>query len=236
MRSALLLPILVATSSALAWDGDTIKGNGDVATETRKVTDFTAIEVGGGFEVEVKKGAPSLLIEAERNLLELIRSEVKGGTLIVGTKPHVSIDTNKRMRVVITAPSLTGISAAGGIDINVDVPVIKAAKIAASGGVQMRIAGIDSDSLVLDASGGADLLLTGKTGAMTIDASGGVHVTARALAAKTLKVDASGGCDLDVSVSDSVKGEISGGVDLRLHGHPKVEVEESLGTSIRVRD
>jgi len=241
MRSAfsILMPILVVTAPtvALAWgDSETVRGNGEIVTESRKVGEFTSVHAGGGLTVEVRKGAPSLTIETDKNLLEYMRSEVKDGVLTVNTKPNTSIRASKKVKVTITAPSLTGLSASGGVDINVDVPMIKNARIDASGGVQMRVSTIDADSLDLDVSGGVDMTLVGRVNAIKGEFSGGVQLRAEKLAAKTMTVDASGGCDLEVAVAESIQGDLSGGVDLDVHGSPKVSVSKSVGADFHVRN
>ena len=54
MRALTFLALCFAVSSAAAL----------AATESRKVADFTAVEVGGGVTLEVKKGATSLTLAA----------------------------------------------------------------------------------------------------------------------------------------------------------------------------
>ena len=237
MRTALAVPMLVLTaaSSAFAW-GDPVTGNGDIATETRKVTEFTAIDGSGGVKITVKKGDPSLSIETDRNLLELVVTEVKDGRLHIGPKRNTQLRPTKSITVSVTVPSLTDVGGSGGVTLDVDAPVTKSARIDLSGGVNAHINAIDADSLKIDASGGVEMTLTGKAVASKVDLSGGVQVHAAKLSLKTMSVDASGGCAIDVAVADAVHGEISGGVDLQLHGSPKVSVSKSGGASVRVRD
>ena len=48
-------------------------GSGNIVSETRQVSDFTGIAVGGGFEVEVKIGAvTTVVVEADDNIMKHI--------------------------------------------------------------------------------------------------------------------------------------------------------------------
>ena len=239
MRSALLLPMLAVTAStaAFAWgDNETVRGNGDITTEKRAIADVTAIGAGGGLKVDVQKGAPSLTIETDRNLLQYVQTEVKDGRLTIAPKRNTSLKPTKAIKVTITVPSLTAVSASGGVDFNVEAPLLKNAKVEANGGVNMHVANIDADLLDIDASGGVEMSLSGRASAATVDLSGGVQVHAARLAVKNMKLDASGGCGLDVAVEDALQGDISGGVDVQVHGAPQVKVSRSGGAAVRLRD
>lgn len=226
---------MLAVTNAFAW-GDAIKGNGDVTSESRKVSDFKEVELSGGFTVTIKPGAPSLTIETDRNVLEYVKSEVKEGRLVIEPRRNTNLRTSKPIIVTITVPSLDVISAAGGIDLNVEVPLGKRAMLDLSGGVDARIGNIDVDSLKVEASGGVELTLIGKATSAKVELSGGVQLHAAKFSVKTMALDASGGCGVDVAVADSVRGDISGGVDVQLHGAPHVDLDKSGGASVRIRN
>src|SRR5688500_7036192 len=60
-----------------------IKGDGVMKTETRPVTEFSKITVGGRYEIEWSKGQPALSISADQNLLPLIKITAAGNELRV---------------------------------------------------------------------------------------------------------------------------------------------------------
>jgi hypothetical protein len=237
MRTSFTVPmmLLTAASSAFAW-GDTVKGNADLVTESRKVTEFTAIDGAGGIKITVKRGEPSVRIETDRNLMEFIVTEVKDGCLHISPKRNTQLRPSNSIVVSVTVPSLTSVSASGGVVLDVEAPLVKTAHLDLSGGVNARITSIDADSLAIDASVGVEMTLAGKAASAKVAVSGGVQFHAPKLALKAMSLDASGGCRLEVAVAETVKGDISGGVEVLLHGSPQVSVSKSGGASIRVRD
>ena len=226
---------MLAATNAFAW-GDAVRGNGELAKESRKISDFKEVELAGGLKVTITLGEPSLTIETDRNVLEYVKSEVKDGRLVIEPRRNIQLRTAKPIVVSITVPSLDAISAAGGVDLSVEVPLGKRAKLELSGGVDARIANIDVDALKVEASGGVELTLAGKATSAKVELSGGVQLHAAKFSVKTMALDASGGCGVDVAVADSVRGDISGGVDVQLHGAPHVDLEKSGGASVRVRN
>ena len=69
--AALLLFITLSSSGCMYMGG--IKGNGNVVKETREVSSFDGIKVGGAFNVYLSQsGTESLTIEADENLLPVI--------------------------------------------------------------------------------------------------------------------------------------------------------------------
>src|SRR4029453_13631774 len=68
-----LLGGLVLMVAGCRWGG--IMGNGHIVTDNRTVADFSEIEADGGFQVEWGRGAPSLRITTDENLLRYITAE-----------------------------------------------------------------------------------------------------------------------------------------------------------------
>src|ERR1700751_1361761 len=76
--------IFILTAFTVALSGCDlvgIRGNGHITTEQRPVTEFVEIAAGGGLKVEWHKGAPSLSITADENLLEYVENRVVDNTL-----------------------------------------------------------------------------------------------------------------------------------------------------------
>ena len=89
-----LVALVLTTIDTVAQQRE---GNGNLQTQTRKVSDFTGIAVSGGFSVEIKQGSKEeLRIEAEENLMDNIKTTVRNGVLHISTEG--SINTNKGMK------------------------------------------------------------------------------------------------------------------------------------------
>src|SRR5687768_12132665 len=94
-----LLPVLIAATAAsgcgvsVDWDGPSVAGSGVRTSVTRSVATFDHVDVGGAYDVVVRVGAaPSVVLEGDDNLLPLIRTEVRDGTL------HIDSEDDMRSR------------------------------------------------------------------------------------------------------------------------------------------
>lgn len=86
-----LLVALLVTSFSLAQKKEKIKGSKIVTVAIKEIKSFENIEVGDNFEVLLVKGdKPSIEIEADDNLHDIINFEVTGNTLRVTSLKEAS--------------------------------------------------------------------------------------------------------------------------------------------------
>lgn len=193
-----------------------VEGNGNYTREVRTIGSLPHLAVNGSMQVEVRVGpAPSLLVEADSNLLPLIRTETSGDTLRISSE---RIRTNNPVHIVYTVPRLTGVQSNGSGRITVDglngAPL--QAQVNGSGVLELagEVAQLDAQmngSGRLEANrlraGGADLS-SNSSGTMyagdlrgehaTIGVHGSGKVQARgAVRYLMVKVTGSGSADLD---------------------------------------
>jgi hypothetical protein len=94
------------------FSSDAVTGDGRLAHEGRAAGNVSAIDVSGPLEVNVRVGAaPSLDVEADSNLLPLIRTEVTGGVLRMWVEGNIR--SNNSLRVTYTLPALTQVRSTG---------------------------------------------------------------------------------------------------------------------------
>ncbi|GAB3465133.1 hypothetical protein GCM10027321_29800 [Massilia terrae] len=95
-----------------------VEGNGNYTREVRTIGSLPQLAVNGSMQVDVRVGpAPSLVVEADSNLLPLIRTETSGDTLRISAD---RIRTRNPVHIVYTVPRLTGVQANGSGRINVE--------------------------------------------------------------------------------------------------------------------
>jgi hypothetical protein len=169
------------------FSNSTVEGDGIAARDQRQVAAHGVLEVNGSMQVEVRVGgAPSLLVEADGNLLPYIRTEAHGNTLKIANDRHLR--SKNPVRIVYTTPRLTEVRAAGSGQLVVRDLNGAPLEVRKSGSGQVRLAGkVDSlharasGSGVLDAgelrSASADLGLSG-SGRMKIGEIRGDYVRA----------------------------------------------------------
>jgi len=186
-----------------------VKGSGNVVNEKRNVADFKAIEVGGIFEVEVVAQKDfSVEVEADDNIMQFVKTEVRNGTLEISTDKKVS---TKNLRVRISAPDID----------NLDV----------SGVAKVSLANLKNDSLKVETSGASKVRVDGETRNFDADLSGASRIDAESLRAENVNVDGSGASNASVNVSGDLKADLSGASKVTYVGNPKNLEKSTSGAS-----
>lgn len=194
----------------------TTRGSGTLRSEVRPVGDFTGLDVSGATRAEVVVGpAPSLKIETDDNLLPLVTTEVRGGTLHISFSARVS--TKHGLRAWITTPRLE--------------------RTEASGASEVTARGVQAKHMTLSLSGASQGKLQGQAETLELDASGASQLDLRELPARTAAVEVSGASQLRLAVSDEIRGELSGASQLLYRGgSPRLAVEVSGASHVHRED
>lgn len=139
-----------------AFGSNLVEGDGVAASEQRSVGTHGRLEIGGSMQVEVRVGqAPSLLVEADRNLLPYIRTVAHGDTLEITSDRLLRSKTP--MRVVYTVPRLSEVRAGGAGQVLVRDLAGAPLDVRKSGSGQVRLAGkVDSLNAHVSGSGTVD--------------------------------------------------------------------------------
>lgn len=154
-----------------AFSSDTVVGNGMPARDERAVGSLPGLEVSGAMQVDVRVGgAPSLVVEADSNLLHLIRTVPKGDKLVISTDG--SYRTSNPVHITYTVPQLT--------DLRV------------SGSGRMTVAGLNGAPLRVRQSGSGAVDLAGDVSGLEVRASGAGRLDAERLHARNANIEASG--------------------------------------------
>jgi Putative auto-transporter adhesin, head GIN domain len=198
--------------------GPVIKGSGTAKTESRTVAPFTAIrmEIGGRAEIERTPGsspgaAASLAVTADDNLLGLLTTEVKDGTLILGTEK--------------------GKSLAGKMPVyKITVADLRSLELKGSG--EADAGKLDSNALSVAVAGSSAAKLAGRADELTIAVSGSAACNAGALTAKRATVSVSGSGDVTVNASEALDAKVSGSGSVHYLGAPKLTKAVSGSGSI----
>lgn len=184
MRSLLTVGCLIALSGCAVivtgnddvqlktvFSSDTVTGNGVLAHDVRTAGNVSAIDVSGPLEVNVRVGvAPSLEVDADSNLLPMIRTEVVGGVLRMWVQG--SARSNNSMRVTYTVPSLGYVNA--------------------SGSTRLNISDLNGAPLDLSKSGSGAVNLSGRVSRLDVRLSGSGHLNASALKSGDANINLSG--------------------------------------------
>lgn len=179
-------------------------------TEKRNVSEFTKVDVGGAFKVEIVAGKEhSVEVEADDNLLPLISTRIDGETLKIETEKRFS--TGRGLKVRITAPNIE--------------------RLKLSGASNAVLSNVENEDLILDLSGAARVKVSGKTGTLTLDMSGRSKIDTGELSAVKVVVDGSGASRATVNVSEDLNADLSGASKVRYTGSPSNVQKKTSGAS-----
>jgi hypothetical protein len=190
---ATLAPLAVFGCLALFCTGcgPSVRGSGVVATEPRHLSDFNEVWLSGSGDVRIEQtGSESVIVRAEDNLLPLLQTRVDDGKLLLGPKPHVSIQPTEPIVYTITVKELT----AAGI----------------SGSGRIRVRNLDTPRLKSSISGSGNVDLSGKADRVELSVSGSGAFNAAELQARSAAVTISGSGSAVVNATDGVAAKISG--------------------------
>lgn len=190
-----------------------VKGSGDIRNEKREVSDFRSVKTGGAITVDIVAQRDfSVEVEADDNLLEHIKTEVRGDTLKIYTEG--SISTRNPIRVRIAMPQIESLDISG-----------------ASTGT---LTNVKNESLTVEASGASKIRIDGETGELKVDLSGASRLDAENLRAENTTVEASGASSATVTALNDLTAEASGASNIRYTGEPK-NVKRNISGASSVR-
>jgi len=187
---------------------NSVAGSGVAATESRDVSEFNGIDVGGVFQVEVTAGKEyGVVVEADDNLLQYVKTEVSGGVLKISSTERLKSTTPMRIRV--SAPEIESIDA--------------------SGACKISVADVKSSELRVDTSGASKVNLAGETSSVTIEVSGASNIDAANLKAENATVKASGASKVEVFVTGKLTSGASGASKISYSGNPTSVTKDTSG-------
>jgi len=188
-----------------------VVGNGNIVSQTRTVSDFNAIDIGGANNVIIKSGVkPQVVIKTNQNLLPYIKTFVTNSVLYI--HPAASLSPSEKILLTITAKNLQGISVSG--DNKVSAKDIKTK--------QFRV----------NVSGSGKCDLTGKAEKLLINISGSGNIAAKNLIAQDVAIQISGAGKVITHATRSINARISGSGKIGYYGTPSQVTQRISGSGV----
>ena len=231
MRSTLALLLTVPSlACAGSWYG--VRGSGHLIEDNREVrSPFRAIEVDGDVSLKILPGPNKILVRADDNILPLIETRVRGGTLRVGPKEDSHIGS-ATVEVTVWVPELSGVEISGACDVDSTAPTAAELKLEVSGSGKLKLAQVQSNAVRVEISGASDVVLSGKTHTLSLEVSGSSELKMAQLEVDTLDLSVSGASNIHAKVKSEVKGEVSGSSEIRIAGRPATHVDVSGSSTV----
>jgi hypothetical protein len=237
---ALLLALLPAGCNGVFGGPGSVRGSGNVVTESRQVSGFNEVVLAtvGTLTIE-QNGSELLTMAGEDNILPLISTEVAGSRLTIRLK-QLGISggfTNTRplnYRLSVKELSYIGNTASGNIELEgLDGPDLTT-ETTGSGGIEA--AGLSAGTYTAMCSGSGSISSTGKVKRLDVTSSGSGSYEGADLESETATVQVTGSGSATVRVSDTLDATVSGSGSVRYFGNPEVtESDSGSGEIVRLQ-
>jgi hypothetical protein len=213
---------------------------GQSGKETRNVSDFKEISFGIAGNLYIKFGTNfSVVLEGDKDYLEIIETVVRNGRLSIRTEDHNFFGfSNHHADVYITMPSLTALGVSGSGKATVE-DALKAdvLHLDVSGSGKIVVNDLKASEVNGGISGSGDIILNGsgevRKGDFSISGSGSFKGDNVKVADLEVRISGSGSCSCNVT--DNLKASVSGSGNVWYSGSPRLDVRSSGSGHVRSR-
>jgi hypothetical protein len=221
--TAMVLVLLFSVSSCFSM-------NGKVEREKRDVGQFNRIGLAVSADLYLKQGNTSeVIIEADEEILEKLKTEVTNGKLIIKFDPR-RFSNYSRFKIFITTPVINELDISGSGDIIAESAIqTDEIVLRISGSGEITIDDLKAEDLNVGISGSGSINLGGSQTLgsldLSISGSGGLNAAKLATEDFTARISGSGSCR--IHVNSSLKASISGSGKIFYSGDPLIDASIS---------
>lgn len=234
---ALAVLMTFSLSSCLTIRFHSIRGTGEVVTESFDVGDFDRLDFSGVGKIIIEQGdETSLKVEAESNVIDALRIKTTANELEIGFKSRfMNVIPTKDIIFHLKVKDLKKIDLSGAGSIECDSLEVESFSVNSSGvgSVNMKI---NADDLKVNISGAGKVNLTGEVDTQQLDISGIGTYEAEELISKDCQINISGAGKATINVTDTLDIEMSGVGKIDYIGNPSVNQNISGAGSINSID
>jgi hypothetical protein len=228
-----------------------VNGSGNVVEETRPVSGVNGVDLAIFGDVIIQLGdKEALRIEAEDNLMKYFDTQVRGGTLWIGTTPRsVNLKPTKPVFFFLTVKDLEQVSISGSGEIQVPDLETGQFSVDINGSGDVSQGDLQADQLDISIAGSGDVN-TGraKVSSLRIKINGSGDINLDELNADELSLDVNGSGNVRIADGKVAKQEIdingsgdfwgedlaSNVVDIRIGGSGDVTVWANEALDVRI--
>jgi hypothetical protein len=207
-----------------------IKGSGKIIKETRELSNFTAIDIGSAFEIElIKSNETKIIIETDDNVMPYIKTNVHAKELKVNLSAEINNPT--KLSLIIYYKEVNDLDISGAAELySSDVLTTTYLNLDFSGASDVSLK-LDVQSIDAEISGASNVDLEGKSRDAEIDVSGAAILRAYGLELHYLDLEASGASSAKVLVLDKFIIDASGAATVRYKGNPTLDLDDISGAA-----
>ncbi len=234
MKKRILLPFILTV--LLVSGCAVIPGWGNAITETREVSNFDRLSFSAFGGLTITQGEQeSLTIEAPRDIMARIETEVSGGTLYIRFDEEGFLPLPLPPRIVynLTMREIGAIDHSGAGSIYAPTIETVRLELVLSGAGSVTIDSLSAQKLEARLSGAGGIELAGQVTEQDVTITGGGAYSAGDLESRRAAVTGSGVGRTTVWATDSLDVKISGVGSVEYYGSPRVTQTVSGVGSVR---
>src|SRR5690606_5336075 len=158
----------------------------------------------------------SVTVEADENIIDLIRTDIQNDELRIHLKERVGRAESKK--ILVTLPHITRFETSSGAELETNHTInANRIELHSSSGSHLKVS-VNADEVNCHSSSGSHIKISGTTGIIYTDASSGSHIKANDLKAKKAVSKASSGAYITINASEESKANTSSGGNVHNHG------------------
>jgi hypothetical protein len=207
-----------------------VHGSGHQVTESRKVGNFTKLDISGGFKIVLKQDSSlSLNITADDNLLKYVKTNVDDGVLHIYTKKNFC--NSGQMVLNIGIRQLEEIKGSGAIEVVADGKITTKDIAFRTSGASKITLDLDAANVTTEGSGASEMFLTGQASSHHVEISGVGKIHAFDFVVGNYYISTSGAGECQINVLHSLEVHSSGASDVKYKGNPSSVTNDKSGAS-----
>ena len=204
-----------------------VHGDGNVVEEAQTIGSFRNIDLQGVGILHIQQGSrEELVIRAEANLLEYLRTDTQGGHLLIWKDP-VTLFNTRPIEYYLTVVDLEQVTLSGAGTIEGAVFDTDSLSLRLTGAGNIEFVNLTASALDIRASGVGDIILSGSAQEQAIELRGVGSYDGRELDSAEADVLLNSGGSATVQVRDRLRATINGIGSVYYIGDPVVETSGS---------
>jgi hypothetical protein len=185
-----------------------VAGSGTMATEKRDVPAFTAVDAAIVGNVNITcQASQEVSLTGDDNILPLIETEVKDGTLYI--KPKEVYQAKNSLTINISAPDVQ--------------------KLVFTGVGNAKLTNVKNEKIVIELTGTGNVEAEGETKDAELRLMGVGEFNAQQLHAENVTVNSTGSGNISAYATKQIDGKLDGVGDLNYYGNPTSVKVKTVG-------
>ncbi len=218
-----MVAILFLSVSSCRDFGRKIKGNGNVTTVNKQVSDASRIKVYGSMDVEIVEGQTSVKVTADENLQEYIKVEKDDGRLTIRVEDNINFFSDNDIKVYISTPKIEELIIAGSGNITGKSKFVSSDKMSftasGSGDIEMEL---NAPEVTAKISGSGNIDLKGETKEVKASISGSGNFNGKDLKSENAEISIAGSGDAYIFADVILSAKIAGSGRIEYAGNAAV--------------